>query len=31
MLVGALEAVAVSFMVTSRARCETWSGGGLRT
>ena len=31
MLVGALEAMAVSFMVRSRARCETWSGGGLRT
>src|SRR5262245_6165061 len=31
MLVRTPEAVAVSFMVTSRARCETWCGGGLRT
>ena len=31
MLVSAREAVAVSFMVPSRARSETWSGGGLRT
>ncbi len=29
MLVGALEAMAVSFMVPSRARSETWSGGGF--